>query len=302
MSKKNLILAGVLVVLALLAYVYQGPLRNWQKSLDKPNNFLASIKFENITAIEVINNGQITKIEKQGDQWKIAAANGFTVSQEITQKLSEQINNLAKAEIELTSNNKNNKKDYQTDENGLEIKIYNQDKKIADFIVGSTSQNSNYISESGSDQTYLFKTDARSFFADTDSWYNKTIFVGKSEDINRIRFQYPNSEFTVEKNSKKWAGILPYKFNVNDKKLAKTLDIMSNLIAVKVPPQVFQGTGLEKHLIIIQASGIGINNTLMIGEKNKDGNYFAKKSDSDNLYLITKEQRDELVKKISDLR
>lgn len=302
MSKKNLILGAIFIALGLFAYFYQGPWKNWQTKIDKPINFFSNIKFDEIAKIEVTNNKQTIRINKEEDKWKFTDSKGFTVSQEISKNISEQVNNLINTEIELISNNKNNKKYYQTDENGIGVKLYNQDNLLKDFIIGKANQDSNYISETSSDKTYLFKTDIRNLFADTSSWYDKNIFTGKKEDINRIRFQYPNSELTVEKNNKKWEGILPYKFNINESKLTKILDIMSNLIAVKVPDQILQGTGLDKHLIIIQASGVGINNTLMIGETDKDGNYFAKKSDSDNLYVITKEQRNEFVKKISDLK
>ena len=79
---------------------------------------------------------------------------------------------------------------------------------------------------------------------------------------------------------------------------------MSNLSTVQIPAQTFEGTGLEKHTIIIQVMGDDIDNTLMIGDvksidaEGEDELYYVKKGSSDNIYLITKEQRDELERKI----
>ncbi len=69
---------------------------------------------------------------------------------------------------------------------------------------------------------------------------------------------------------------MPNNFSVSTDKIDPILSIMSDLTAVKIPEQTFNNTGLEKHLIIIQATGEGIDNTLMVGTADKDNNYFAK--------------------------
>jgi len=76
---------------------------------------------------------------------------------------------------------------------------------------------------------------------------------------------------------------------------------MSNLTAEKIPAQDFTGTGLEKNLIIVEAAGKEINNTLMIGSANDDDLYYAKTGDNDNIYLITKNEREKIYKKVADV-
>ena len=121
--------------------------------------------------------------------------------------------------------------------------------------------------------------------------------------------QYPDREFAIEKvkngDKEEWQGTLPYKFKVSEEKINKILNIMTSLRATRIPEQKFEGTGLEKHLIIVEASGDDVDSVLMVGDTYKDGEeelYYAKRGDSDNIYLITKEQRDELDKTIRDLR
>ena len=135
----------------------------------------------------------------------------------------------------------------------------------------------------------------------TLEWRDLTIFSTAEEKIKKIRFQYPNREFTVEFKDDKWGGILPEKFTVNKGKIDKIAQIMSNLKAVEIPEQTFENTGLEKHLIIVEAAGEAIDNVLMIGN-NRDGLYYAKKGESDNIYLIDKSDRDELDKWIWQLK
>ena len=122
------------------------------------------------------------------------------------------------------------------------------------------------------------------------------------EKITKIRFQYPTREFTIEKTDDKWSGTLPYSFDVDEDKVDDILVIMSDLTAVKIPEQTFQGTGLDKHNIIIQAIGEDMEAVLMVGDDNGEELFYAKRGDSDNIYLITEKQRDKLNIKISDLK
>ncbi|MEA3463787.1 MAG: DUF4340 domain-containing protein [Patescibacteria group bacterium] len=320
MNKKNLILGGILIILVALAYFYQGPLEEWRAGLNKPDNFLTQINVNQIDKIKVTKSGEITILEKQGDKWKIGGTKNFYVKNELANSLTSDLKKIIGSKVELASANKDKKGDFQTDqESGVIVKLSQNDEIMADFVVGKRGIDftSAYVSEPISDNTYIFKANIYNLF-NRDDWYDKTIFSSDKKKISKIRFQYPNREFTIASadtetiankdiaedagSIRMWEGILPYKFSVNKEKVDEILDIMSNLTAVKIPEQTFENTGLKKNLIIIQAAGEDIDNTLMIGEADENGLYYAKKADSDNIYLITKEQRDELNKKIRDLR
>lgn len=307
MNKKTLKLAGILIILIVLAYLYQGPLADWRGNLGKPKNFLAGINAELIDRVEIAKNEKVTVLEKHGSRWKIAGTKNFYVEESMAASLIDNLKKAAQAEMELASANKEKKGEFQTDESGIKVKLYQGDDKAADFVIGKRAMDfaSAYVSQPESGNTYLIKADLYGAFAVSD-WHDKTIFSSDKEKINKIRFQYPDREFTAEKTTAggadKWEGAVPYKFGLNKDKIDEILDIMSNLTAVEIPEQEFTGTGLEKNLIIIQASGEGIENTIMVGNDNGEELYYAKKGDSDNIYLIAKEQRDELDKKIEDLR
>ncbi|MFA6306289.1 MAG: DUF4340 domain-containing protein [Patescibacteria group bacterium] len=296
MNKKTLILGVVLLALIALAYAYQGPLKKWQNNLGKPKNILAKINVGLIDKIEIIDQGKILTLAKQGQKWKYDNSKDFYVDVPVMAKVFDELKTAADSEVELVSNNQDRKSEFKTDASGLEIKIYQADKQSADFIVGARSSDyvSSYISLPGSAVTYAVKADLPGAFNPVD-WRDSTIFSTPTEKINKIRFQYPNREFTVELKDGKWNGILPNKFSVNQEKIQPVLDIMSNLKAVEIPAQVFNDTGLDKHSIIVEASGDGIKNVLMIGGAS-NALYYTKRGDSDNIYLISKTERDELDK------
>ena len=327
MDKKTLKLGIILIILIALAYLYQGSFQEWKSNSAKPNNFLSGIDVSQIDRIEIIKNNKITKnnkiiiIEKQGDKWKIADTKNFYVAESLAVSLNKALEEAISADVELVSSNKDKKSEFKTDESGVRVKLYAQPTSdssqegkptpdpsqegnlMADFIVGKTANDfvSAYILEFNSDKTYKIKANLSGLF-NREDWYDKNIFSSSKENISKIRFQYPDREFNLEKINGEWAGVSPYEFGVDEEKINKILDIMADLTAVEIPEQIFENTGLEKNLIIIQATGEGIDNTLMIGDDNGEELYYVKKGDSDNIYLIIKAQRDELDKQIKDMK
>jgi len=296
MNRKTLILGIILIVLIALAYAYQGPLKKWQNDLGKPKNILAKIKIDSLDTIEIINQGKTLTLAKQNQRWKYDDSKDFFVDASVMAKVFNELKLAVDSETELVSNNKERKSEFKTDVSGSEIKIYQAEVQVADFIIGIMASDyaSSYISTPESAATYTVKADLSGAFNPTD-WRDYAIFSTPKEKINKIRFQYPNREFTVEQKDGQWSGVLPDKFVVNQEKISPILDIMANLKATKIPEQDFANTGLGKHLIIIEASGDGVNNILMIGQEN-NSLYYAKRGDSDNIYLISKAERDELDK------
>lgn len=309
MNKKTITLGIILIVLVAVAYIYQGPFKDWRVNSNKPDNFLSAVSADAIDKIEIIKNGETTTLEKNGGKLKVAGAGDFYASETVAKNLLKNLKDASASDLELVSANKDKKIDFQTDESGTEVKLYMGEEVIADFIVGKYGNDyaSAYISKADLDETFLVKVNLASIFNQND-WRDKTIFKTEKEKISKINFKYPNREFTVEKSpsakasedksEEEWTGTAPYKFEASAEKISKILDIMSNLSAVKIPEQNAADTGLDKPSIIIEAAGEGINNILYVGNDNGEDLYYAKKRDSDNIYLITKSQRDELEKQI----
>ncbi len=307
-SKQTLILGIIFVILLGLAFAYK-PFLEWREKRGEPDNFFAKINFDDINKIE-INGDEDVILVREGDKWRIDGTKDFYLNSGRADSIKNAFKDARESSLEIVSENKDKKGQFLTNEEGVGVKFYKNNKLALDFIVGKTGNDftSTYVSREGIDKTYLVKANLYNAFSHND-WYDKTIFSASKDKINKIRMQYPDHEFTMEKvkngDKEEWQGTLPYKFKVSEEKVNKILNIMTSLRATRIPEQKFEGTGLEKHLIIVEASGDDVDNILMVGDAYKDGEeelYYAKKGDSDNIYLITKEQRDELNKTIRDLR
>ncbi len=321
MNKKNLILSGVLAVLILLAWAYQGPFKNYKVKAGKAENFLSAINIDQIDRMEITRNGKTDVFLKQEEKWKIDGTKDFFMDSALAKGVADSLNSAKTAEADLVSENPQKKIDYRTDEQGIGVKLLSGQNIVSDFMVGNNTADyqGTFVSQTGSDKTYSIKAAMNLAFYN-DNWYDQTIFAGDKTKLAKVRFQYPKTGFTVEKvlpdgNASStvgapdvWKGVKPNAFSVSTEKIDKVLDIMSNLTAAEIPAQTFAGTGLEKNLIIVEATGDGVSNTLMIGDAKKTDSaeeeklYYAKRGDSDNIYLITEVQRNELVKKMQDLK
>jgi hypothetical protein len=306
MTKKNLILGGILIVLVALAWAYQGPFKKWQTGIGKPKNFLAGIEMDKIDKIEVAKLQSTTTIEKTGNGWKISGTKDFYAKASDVASLITALKEAEIANMEIVSENVNKKGEFSTDEeSGVRLKLSESNTIKADFIIGKMGNDyaSSYISKLNDNKTYFIKTNLTSMVG-VEDWRDNIILTGDKTKITKIRFQYPDRQFTIEKKGEKWSVNTPKPTELKTEKVDEILTLMTTLSAAKIPDQIFKGTGLEKSRIIIQATGDGIDNTIMVGnESTKDKDmYFAKRSSSDNIYLISSDERIKLDKKVNDFK
>lgn len=304
MTKKNIILAIALFVLIGVAYAYEVPYQKWKIESDKPVNFLSVIKADQLSKIEITAEGKTTTLEKIENRWKISGTKSFYVGEATASYLDDKLKQAVDSDLEIASQVKEKQASFATDEAaGVNVKLYQGDSQVANFYVGKmgSDYNSTYISPANSSMTYSVGANLYNAFNPGD-WYDKSIVAVAQDKINKIRFQYPNREFAIEKKADNWEGTAPRKFTVKAEKATEVLELFSSFMADSIPEQKFEGTGLDKNLIIVQVTGEGVNETVMVGTANKEGKYFAKKANSDNIYLITKEQKELLDKEIKELQ
>lgn len=252
----------------------------------------------------VIGKGGVEEgYEKSGEEWVLSGTKGIRAKKEIINGFLDELEASQNSRVMLVSANPAKKGEFRTDESGIKVVLSAAGREISGFVAGKTSPDflSIYVSKIGSAETYSWQAGLSRYLSQAD-WKDDSIFSTDKDKIAKIRFQYPRSSFTIEKQDGKWQGRSPWKFAVKQDKLDRLAGLMATLRAVEIPAQSFAGTGLEKHLIIVQATGEGIDNTIMIGDSNGKGSYFAKRGDSDNIYLISKQDRDELDKSISQLK
>jgi hypothetical protein len=302
MSKKNLILGGILIVLVVFAWIWSGPLQDWKQIKHAEKSFLSGVNLAAINKIIIDKNGQRTELDKSADTWTINGVKNFGVDKTAAGALNSALSEIGTLPLETVSANADKKSSFGTDDQGVKVEI-EQNGATFDLVIGKATPDyaGTYLAQPDFGKTYQIALDLNSLLA-RDDWRDLTVFSFLKERTNKVRFQYPGQQFVVEKINNKWAGTQPKKFIVTDDKVNAVLGVLEKLTAVKIPAQSFANTGLEKHAIIVQATGDGFDNTIMIGDCTKDNLCYAKTAANDNIYLISKADRDALNKKMTDLK
>ena len=298
MKKNNLILAAVLVVLIGLGFAYNGPIKNWREKANQPKNFLSDVDFGKIDKVEIAKGK--TVLAKQGEDWKVGTdKKAFNASPSAIEQMIAQLKAVQQGSLELVSTNKDRKPEFQTDDSGIEVTFSQGDNKTTVIIGKMTSDySSSYISRQDDDNTYRTAANLWSVFM-AEEWRNLAIFTGDSAKAQKIRLQFSDKQYILEKKGEDW---FDGKTKLNKDKVNNILTRMTSLAAAKIPAQDFKPTGLAKASLIVQLTGDGLDNTLMIGKDDGQGQFYAKRGDNDLIYLIAKVDKDELAKKPDQLK
>lgn len=298
-----MILGGILLALVAITWTLNGPVKDWRHKKGGESNFLSSLSLEKASRIDIERASTTISLEKDGDRWKVGGTKGFYVKKEVVDELSFALDKVAKGDLDLVSTNKDKKAEFGVDK-GIKVKVA-QDGANIEFVVGNATANfdGSYVSRVDADKTWKVGVDLSAALS-RGEWRDDQIFSFFKERAAKVRFQYPNRQFIVEKKENKWNGTWPGKgFKVSDDKVDAVLAVLENMKAAKIPTQDFKAFGSpEKNGIIIQVTGEQLDETLMVGNCTKENLCYAKKGSSDNIYMITKEQRDALNKQTRDLR
>jgi hypothetical protein len=304
MSKKNIKLIAVLAILTVALWVWQGPAKKWMEKRSSPKNIFSSIDTAKVDKLSIGKAGKITVLVRDGEKIKIEGSKAFYVRPDIVSMIWDELNKAKSANLEVVSTNKDKAPEFGLDEGqGLRVVLSSGSATTSEFIIGRVGPDyeSAYVKSPVSNESYLVKANLDSVF-NRDEWRDMTIFSADREKISKLRFQFSNREFTIEKKDGKWKGTIPTPFEVKSEKLDEILAIMSNLTAQEIPSQDFKAAGFGKGGIIVQATGDGIDNTLMLGRDNGKGRVYAKNGVTDNIYLINSDQKKSLDKKKEDFK
>lgn len=294
---KNIILTLILIVLASAAWAYQGPFQDWQRQRRLPQNFL-KLKGE-ITKFEIDNGKTKIALAREGEQWRVSGQEGkFYANANEMEPLLETLNGLGKTELEVASKNSAKQADFKVaGEAALKVTLKSGKGEVK-FNVGKGTQDfrGSYIGRDGDENTYRLNSANLEQLLNRPEWRDLSLFDLAAKQPTSLRLQYPDREVKLALRDGEWqaeAGKRKYEKEQMDK-LAGTL---VGLTAVEIPKQDFRPTGLDKPAMIIQFKGEGFDQTLMLGRKGPNNAYYAKRADSDNIYLISESDFETLTQK-----
>lgn len=283
---KNLLLLGVLGLLAITAWAYQGPIKNWRAAKTAPKNFFASLNFNKVDKISI--KGKTAKFDllKAGSDWRVDGPGKFNLDKQTVDQLVDLTNKSKVARLDLISTKKERQTEFGINETGYNVIMYQGKTELANFKVGRLANDylSSYVANSNSDATYKLQNVNLTSLYGRPEWRDMTIFSLGGKTASSLRLQYPGRELKLSPKAANWTD---GKATYRQDSINAIINPLLSLTASAIPEQNFKITSLEKPAVVVQIKGTDFDKTLMVGKKNGQ-EYFAKTGDSDNIYLIPK--------------
>lgn len=293
---KNLVLLLIAGLLLAGAWAYSGPFKAWQEKRQEPKNPLSTLVVKDLKTIIVNQDKQKTKLVKSNGQWQVDEGKKvkFPATKSLMELIETTLASSTESKLELVSTNKARQNDFQVaGKEAINVSFETADKNFEMSIGKVTSDyQGSYLAFAGDTKTYKLATQNMRYLLERTEWRDLAIFDQGQKSTTKLRLQYPNKQLLLEKKGQLWqAGKSQYQGEDVD----KLTQIMAQLKAAKIPVQDFKDSGLDKPTLIIEVSGDGFDNTLMIGKSTKDKLYYAKTANLDNLYLISQADHDSLI-------
>lgn len=197
----------LLVILGILVGVYL--IVKFTDSSGRSESFrseLVTIDNEQVTKVEILSPADTTVLVKEGESWKV---DGYYYADE--NSVTSLLNTLKGIKpSRLASRSEETWKDFQVDETGTRVVAFQGGEKVLDIILGRFNvegQRSfySYVRLNEESDVYVAKDFMKmSISTGSEAYRNDDILKVNKDSVTSIRFNYPDSAFTLSKSESTW--------------------------------------------------------------------------------------------------
>ncbi len=314
---KNLIAIGVLVVLAIVAYVA------FQEKPDTKKEQIKSVitpidtdKVDTIKVTRMEGIGDKKEVEsytlkKTGETWRLVEPVDYAVVTSTVESMLKVMGEFRVIDV-ISEKQASHEKFAVDDKNGVKVKALAGDKTLLNIIIGNASGGVTFARLPGKTEVYRMKGSFKfSLDRSIKTLREKTIMKVEMADLDKVTFTQGETSLTLVKEGEdKEYTTKPEGQeieNFDDKKAAGVVRSAVRLNAVnfvdeKVPVET---SGLDdttdRYTVVGKKEGKPYTGTVFIGKQVEDkAQVYARSSDSDQVFLISKYTADRLRAKVAD--
>jgi hypothetical protein len=306
--KSTLILAGVLVVLIVIATVSEQA-RKKRRHPGAPlyPNFTA----EEVARISMQKDDKRVELRKDADgMWRVVTEGDYKADENLVDKILEEIPKFHTRD--LVSRNPEKQETFQvTDSLATRVTLENaRGDTIVDVYIGKQGPDfmSTYVRPVGDDRVLLVPRYLRTTFnLDRDTWRDKQIFDFAQDDVTRVEILPAEGDtIALAKNEEgKWQIVEPDTMAVKESVWTSTLRIASRLrcdaFPDSVPPLSEIGLDPPEQIFRLEMAD-GATRVLKIGKLDERKRHYVMKEGDDTVFLLSKGRVTSLMRKLDVLK
>jgi len=306
MNRKTLIALAILGILVVVAVVVTRQPEKGQVTGERPRPVpkLAAGSFDTLT---VTKGTSTTTIKKEGDSYKITAPAAYPADQGVAKTAFESIEKLEFGSI--VTDQKAKHAEFEVDDKALKVVLKKGDQALTELLVGKNVGGNTLVRVPGKDEVWQALGSFRySLDRDTTGWRDKTISTFPQGDAEKVELKTrEHGHATVKKESgDKWSVV---ESTVKIDKMDNTVPTgivsalgswTTNDFADDAKPEV-TGLANPENTVTVTLKG-GKTVSVLVGNKKGSDDFYVKKADAPQVYLVKKYNLDRIDKKPIDLR
>jgi len=306
MNRKTLIALAVLGILVVVAVVVTRQPEKGQVTGERPRPVpkLAAGSFDTLT---VTKGTSTTTIKKEGDSYKITAPAAYLADQGVAKTAFESLEKLEFGTI--VTDQKPKHAEFEVDDKALKVVVKKGEQTLAELLVGKSVGGNTLVRVPGKDEVWQALGSFRySLDRDTTGWRDKTISTFPQGDVEKVELKTrDHGHATVKKESgDKWSVV---ESTVKVDKMDNTVPTgivsalgswTTNDFADDAKPDA-TGLANPENAVTVSLKG-GKTVSVLIGNKKGSDDFYVKKADAPQVYLVKKYNLDRIDKKPIDLR
>lgn len=306
MNRKTLIALAVLGILIVVAVVVTRQPEKGQVTGERPRPVpkLAGGSFDTLT---VTKGASTTSIKKEGDSYKITAPAAYPADQGVAKTAFESIEKLEFGSI--VSDQKAKHAEFEVDDKALKVAVKKGEQTLAELLIGKSVGGNTLVRVPGKDEVWQALGSFRySLDRDTTGWRDKTISTFPQGDAEKVELKTREHGHALVKKDAgdKWS-VVESSVKVDKLDNGVPTGIVSALgswttndFADDAKPEQ-TGLANPENTVTVSLKG-GKTVSVLIGNKKGSDDFYVKKADAPQIYLVKKYNLDRIDKKPIDLR
>jgi uncharacterized protein DUF4340 len=314
MNRKTIVALGAFVVLAALAlYALREPEKG-ERVADHPHP-VAKLDPVEITTIDVTRNGTLTTVKNEGGRYRVTVPVSYAADQVAAKAAFE---GLGKLDVsDLVTDQPGKQAEFEADQKlGIHLVAKHDDRVLADLIIGKTTGAGTMVRPNGKDEIWRASGISRYVFDKGPSeWRDKSIASFPLADAARIEVTARDgSKIALKKTGTKQGSDDKWEVVQSSLKIDKLDSAVPNGIASALaswnatdfadgvqPADV--GLASPALTVTLGAQAAGKSVTVLIGNEKKDEDeYYVKKADAPQVFLVKRYNLDRVNKRPIEFR
>lgn len=313
MNRKTLIAGLVFAGLILATVVLMRSPEKGSRTPESAPRPIAKLTADSFDTMAVTKAKTTTVIKKDGDAYKIVQPIAYPADKDAAKLAFEALTKMEFGDV--VSDQKARHGEFEVGDDGLHVVLKKGDKPVADLRIGKTNNQMTMTRVEGKDDVWttsgLFKYQ---FDKDTNAWRDKTITGFDEKDAAKLQITAKGgAKIVLSKPAAPDAGPAPdwqvvessVKVEPFDKSVASGVASQlatwkANDFADGAKPE---DTGLDSPELTVTVSlRSGKEQTVLVGKKKGDEDFYVKTADSPQVYLVKKYNLDRVNKRPIEFR